>query len=76
MEGHLQKSYPFPLRCYVLTIVEQQSKISDHLLVHRSKGWAVFNDDVRLEDYAYGSLHDAIKQLHGMYPFTTIHRAA
>ena len=76
IEGHLQKNCSFPLRCYVLTIVEQDCKISDHMLIHRSKGWAMFNDDVRLDDYTYITLQEVIKQLKGLYPLMNMKRAA
>ena len=76
IESCLQKSYSFPLRCYVLTIVEQDRKISDHMLVHRSKGWAMFNDDVKLNDYTYTTLQEVIKHLGGLHPLMNMKRAA
>lgn len=47
---HLDKESHLSLHPYILTVVQDQSKISDLLLLQTDKGWTVYHDDPNLND--------------------------
>ena len=71
LEDNIHRSNPQPFRCYVLTLVEANQKISDVLLVQRREGWTVYNDDPKLSDYQYykdlGKLISSVGALHPIF---------
>lgn len=70
LEGNLAAQDALPVRCFVLTLADSSSKISDKILVQRPNGWAIFNDDLLLTDYRFKSLAEVIAQAGGLTPLT------
>jgi hypothetical protein len=49
----LEEENHIVLQSYVLTVVEEQLKISDYLIVYTNKGWTFYSDDPDLTDCKY-----------------------
>ncbi|MBI3508484.1 MAG: hypothetical protein HY069_02455 [Chlamydiia bacterium] len=45
--------YPLHTKGYVLTVVEDEEKISDYLILKTDRGWTLHRDDADLTDYRY-----------------------
>lgn len=49
----LIEQYPPELTGYILTVVEENEKISDYLILKTTKGWALHRDESDLRNYTY-----------------------
>ena len=76
LEWTVQKNNPFPVRCYVMTLLEEKGKISDKVLVQTAGGWALYTDNLELGSYAFKSLSAAIASCGGKTPYKTLRKAA
>ncbi len=68
LEGNLAAQDTLPIRCFVLTLADSSSKISDKILIQRPTGWAIFNDDLLLTDYHFQPIAEVIAQAGGLKP--------
>lgn len=68
MEENLSNRTPFFLHCYVITVTEKRGKVADHILIQAAEGWALYNDDLNLEDYAFKDLTTTIEEAGGAKP--------
>lgn len=62
-EESLMHSNREPFRCYVVTFVGKNQKIVDRLLIQRSEGWALYDDDPDLNHYIYKNLADLLQSM-------------
>ncbi len=75
LEQNLKADNSGSIHCYVLTLVEEEDKNSDKVLVHTQKGWSVFNDDLRLSEYRFESLEKLLREVRALVPFRRFKRA-
>ncbi len=68
IEENLAKHDPFPVRCFVMTVVGKSENIYDRVLIQRPNGWAIYNDDLELSDYFFKNLSEIISQAGGKTP--------
>ncbi len=55
---HLEEENHAPLHSYVMTLVEEEEKISDLLILQTNRGWSLYRDNPDLQDpvdYSYYS---------------------
>ena len=76
LEWTLQKKNRFPVRCYVLTVVEDQRKIADKVLVQRASGWAFYNDNLSLSNCTFKDLNSVTASCGGKRPYKMLRKAA
>jgi hypothetical protein len=70
IEQNLIRSNPQPFHCYVATVVEEEGKISDWLLIQQREGWAIYDDDPDLNSYTYQKdLSHLLKSFGAKWPY-------
>ncbi len=60
---HLTEANQLSVHPYVLTVVEEEDKISDFLLLQTEKGWCHYNDDPNLNDPALYPFYPTVQAL-------------
>ncbi len=75
IEYNLAKQDPFPVRCFVMTVVGSRENIYDKIFIQRPNGWAIYNDNLELSDYLFKDLSEIIAQAGGEKAFA-VGRAA
>ena len=61
---------------YILTVVEEDQKISDSLILHTERGWALLSDEPDLTKYEYcPTLHELMEKIReiAVMPYKTTH---
>ncbi len=70
---HVAEENLLQIRPYLLTVVEQEGKVSDILLLQTGKGWTLYQDDPNLKDpvlYKYfSSPQGLLRQISGIARF-------
>ncbi len=65
---HFSEENQLSIRPYLLTVVEDEKKISDILLLETDKGWITYHDDPNLHDPYFYHFHPSPKGLIGSLP--------
>ena len=76
LEWTVQKKHLFPIRCYVMTMIEEGGKISDQVLIQSPQGWMLYQDDLDLTQRPIKTLQAAILFCSGKRPYKMVRRAA
>jgi hypothetical protein len=50
---HLAKENQIQIHFYLLTVVEEEAKISDKLILYSERGWTLYNDEPDLDSLVY-----------------------
>ena len=60
LEQQLHDQHKKPIKCFTLTFLEPNKKISDITLIHYNGGWQYYDDDPSLEKKSFQDLKDLL----------------
>jgi hypothetical protein len=63
MTFHFAEENLLEIHPYLLTVVEEQGKIADILLLQTNRGWTLYHDDPNLKDETLYHFHRSLQSL-------------
>lgn len=63
LEEQLKQRFPFPVRCWTLTFLDEEFKVSDRTIVKKDRNWLFYNDDPTLSGHSYETAMELLESL-------------